>query len=413
MKHGRRKRIDLLVGVLLLTPLLFVFNPGLGAALVGNAATIIPVDQTIASLVVPAAGAVTSTPDTQGVEPAAPTPTVKPRPGQASTPAAASGTPAIPGPTATPAAPAAAGQTPAPAAPAGVALGAYISSAPWDPKKIEEYSKLVGATPAVVMWYQNWAGGDRNKVEFAPASMEAVTRRGAMPLVTWEPWDGTGEIAQPDFALREILAGRYDPFIHRWARDAAKWGKPFYLRFAPEMNGDWYPWSPRISGNTAAEYVATWRYVHDIFRQEGATNVRWVWSPNVADSYTTPFAEVYPGDNYVDWIGLVGYNWGTSQPWSGWLSLEAYYRASYDALVAMTDKPLMIAETACTEQGGDKAAWIRQAFLEDLPARFPRVKAVVWFQEGKETDWRVNSSGAALAAYREVVSSPLYRGRLP
>ncbi|MGN6698588.1 MAG: hypothetical protein ACTHMR_10540, partial [Thermomicrobiales bacterium] len=90
-----------------------------------------------------------------------------------------------------------------------------------------------------------------------------------------------------------------------------------------------------------------------------------------------------------------------------------YYRDSYAALVALTDKPLMISEIACTEDGGDKAAWIKQAFLADLPDLFPRVRAVVWFQERKETDWRVDSSPAALAAYRAVAASPHYHGHLP
>ena len=73
----------------------------------------------------------------------------------------------------------------------------------------------------------------------------------------------------------------------------------------------------------------------------------------------------------------------------------------------------MIAETASTELGGDKAKWITQGLLTDVPSRFPRVRAVVWFQENKETDWRVNSSSSALAAYRKAASSSTYQGRLP
>ena len=73
----------------------------------------------------------------------------------------------------------------------------------------------------------------------------------------------------------------------------------------------------------------------------------------------------------------------------------------------------MIAEIACTEEGGDKADWIRQGLLNDLPTLFPKVRAVIWFQEQKETDWRVNSSDAALAAFKQVAVSPAYQGRLP
>ena len=292
-----------------------------------------------------------------------------------------------------------------------VALGAYVSGAPWDPAKIDEFSATVGTPPSVVMWYQDWANvGVR---EFDPKKMDAVVSRGAMPMVTWEPWDHTKGANQPKYALRAINRGKHDAHIRRWARDAAAWGKPFYLRFAHEMNGDWNSWSPGVNGNTASHYVSAWRRVRDIFGQEGATNVRWVWSPNVESYDSVPFNEVYPGDAYVDWVGIDGYNWGTTQSWSSWTGLAEVFGPSYDKLAAMTGKPMMLAETASTELRGDKAAWIRQGFLHDVPSRFPRVRAVIWFNENKETDWRVNSSRASLDAYRKVAASDLYRDRLP
>ena len=398
-----QKHIATVVAILLLTPLLFLLYPGLGEGLVrrSDEAT-----QMATAVTAGATSGATTTPI--ALNTSTPYPTVAARPGQSRAPSI--GTPTtIVGSSATPAATPVSASDPA----GGIALGAYVSSAPWDPLKIDEFAQTIGAAPTIVMWYQNWAGGDSEKLAFAPGAMDEVVRRGAMPLITWEPWDPEGGIVQPRFALRTILAGDHDAFVRGWARDAARWNQPFYLRFAPEMNGDWYPWSPRVSGNTAPEYVAAWRHVRDIFREEGATNVRWVWSPNVADEYTTPFAAVYPGDDQVDWIGIVGYNWGTSQSWSGWLSLADYYSATYDALVALADKPLMIAELACTEEGGDKAAWISQGLLIDIPTRFPKVQALIWFQEQKETDWRVDSSDASLAAFRRVASSPQYQGRLP
>jgi hypothetical protein len=89
------------------------------------------------------------------------------------------------------------------------------------------------------------------------------------------------------------------------------------------------------------------------------------------------------------------------------------FEPSYGKLGDMTDKPMMIAETASTEFGGDKAAWIRQGFLDEALVRFPRVRAIIWFHENKETDWRVDSSPASLVAYSEVAASSSYQGRLP
>jgi hypothetical protein len=292
-----------------------------------------------------------------------------------------------------------------------IAMGAYIPGASWDAKRIDAHTAMVGTAPAIVMWYQDWAHADVNR--FAAGTLDAVVARGAMPLVTWEPWDYTGGADQPAYSLAAINGGAHDDYIRGWARDAAAWGKPFYLRFAHEMNGTWYPWAVGVNGNTAADYVSAWKHVVAIFRQEGATNVRWVWCANVIFDGSAPLAQVYPGDAWVDWVALDGYNWGTSQDWSAWQSLVGVFGQSHNALAALTNKPMMISEVASAEVGGNKATWISRGFLTDLPKRLPRVRAVIWFDENKETDWRVNSSRASLDAYRRVAASAQYQGRLP
>lgn len=288
----------------------------------------------------------------------------------------------------------------------GTAIVGGYPNYPLDPRPLNDFVSMTGKTPAVVNWYQDWSGG------FVREHFEDVSRRGATPMVTWEPKDYPkfgSAVDQPGYALRTIVAGDHDAYIRSYAREAAAWGKPMYMRFAHEMNGDWYPWAAGVNGNTSAQYVAAWRHVYDIFRQEGATNVRWVWSPNYAFSGTTPFAELYPGDAYVDWVGIDGYNWGGS----GWTSFADIFGPSYRTLAQMTNKPIMIAETSSAEVGGDKAAWIRQALLKDVPYNFPRIRAVLWFNINLERNWPVNSSPTSLTAYKEVVSSPLYQGRLP
>jgi hypothetical protein len=289
-----------------------------------------------------------------------------------------------------------------------IALGAYVFGAPDDVTQLDGFSSAVGATPAVVMWYQDWEGAPA----FDSVAMNAVAARGAVPMVTWQPWGAPHTPSgMPAWSDARIAAGAYDAYVHQWAHAAAAWGRPLYLRFAHEMNGNWYSWSAGVNGNTAADYVAAWRHVHDVFQQEGAANVRWVWSPNVFAPGDLSVLSLYPGDAYVDWVALDGYNWGTAVDGKRWQSLADVFGYSYDVLTAQFAKPFMIAETASAEIGGDKAAWISQGLLTDLPARLPAVRAVIWFDENKETDWRVNSSAAALAAYRQVAAA--YRGSLP
>lgn len=287
-----------------------------------------------------------------------------------------------------------------------VSLGAFAPSLPWGFQDIDAFSDLVGKRPAIIHWFQDWAMG------FDAAYMDEAVSRGGMPLVSWEPWEFGAGLDQPEYAPKKILNGEHDAYITGWARAAASWGKPFFLRFAHEMNGDWTAWSLGVGGNTAREFVSVWRKVHSMFVQEGATNVRWVWSP-VADSEEhTPYRHVYPGDAYVNWFGISGYNWGNTREWSRWQSFTDIFGASYRAMRNMAPKkPVMIAEVGCAEQGGDKAAWIRSAYLKEIPERFPKIEAVCWFDADKENNWRVDSSVGSLLAYKRVALSPLYQRR--
>jgi hypothetical protein len=300
-------------------------------------------------------------------------------------------------------------------APAPVALGIYLAMTPWDPTVLDAYAGQAGRRPDVVMLYVDWARpGIVGGSDFPVASLDAVAARAATPLVTWEPWYPGAGAAQPAFSLAAIAAGAHDGYIRGWARAAAAYGRPFLLRLAHEMNTTAYPWGTgpgNANGNTPEHYVAMWRHVRALFAAEGATNVRWVWSPNTEDAAGPSYAQLYPGDDQVDWVGIDGYNGGAALPWGGWRSLAEVFDRSYRALEALTNKPLMIAETGSAEAGGDKGAWIIQGFLNDLPTRYPRIRMVVWYSENKETDWRVDSSPGALAAWRAVVASPLYGGR--
>lgn len=292
-----------------------------------------------------------------------------------------------------------------------LALGAFMRGVEDDPSKIDEFTEMVGEKPATVMFYQNW----EEHGEFDTEILDAIDSRGAVPIMTWAPRDPDRGRNQRKYSLQKIVRGRYDPYIRSWARGAAAWNKPLYLRFAHEMNSTFFPWGVGVNGNTGADYVAAWRRVHDIFVQEGATNVRWVWSP-LADIPTGKEAleQMYPGDDYVDWLAIDGYNWGTEGlALPEWRTVPEIFGPFYDKLSSISDKPMMIAEVSSAEAGGSKADWMKEGLLEDIPSRFPRVRAVVWFSSNKIMDWRVNSSSESLEAYSEVANSCLYQGELP
>ena len=109
-----------------------------------------------------------------------------------------------------------------------------------------------------------------------------------------------------------------------------------------------------------------------------------------------------------------GYNWGTTRAGAGgWRSFNQIFRSTYDQIQTIAPtKPIIVAETASTEFGGDKAAWIRTAY-NDIPSSFPKLAGVIWFDQNKETNWQVSSSSSSLTAYREVTARSAWRGDLP
>lgn len=232
------------------------------------------------------------------------------------------------------------------------------------------------------------------------SELDAVNARGATSLITWEPWLWGGGTSQPAFALARITAGDYDSYLRQWGSALASWGKPVMLRFGHEMNGNWYPWAEGTNGNQPGDYVNAWRHVHDVVAGMGASNVSWVWSPNVPYWGSTPLTGLYPGSGYADIVAMDGYNWGTAAAWSSWTSPAALFGDGLAQLRTLAPgKPIMIAETASAEAGGSKADW-NTALVSYLAAQSD-VTAFVWFDQNKEVDWRINSSSGssnALAA---------------
>ena len=286
--------------------------------------------------------------------------------------------------------------SPCSAVPAPIALGAYLPEASEDPRMIDAFERQVGHPPTIVLSYKDWG-----TLPFDSAELDSIWRRGAVPMITWEPWtpDGHG------FPLRQIAAGRFDRYLRRAAGSARLWGKPLFVRFAHEMNGNWYPWGRGVGGNTARDYRKAWKHVVDLFRFHGATNVRWVWSPNEDSGGSFQFGPLYPGDEWVDWVAIDGFNFGGSV---GWPSFTTIFASTYDRLVELTDRPMMIGETAANQDGGDKAAWIASALGREAP-RFSHLRALIWFDAKRGNgDFRVDSSVDSLRAFRLAVDSPAY-----
>ncbi|GAA1586170.1 hypothetical protein GCM10009828_008230 [Actinoplanes couchii] len=230
------------------------------------------------------------------------------------------------------------------------------------------------------------------------------------------PWNGYVPTSEPQVAKSStlmvswhgapyagILNGSSDANIRSVARKLKNMKRPVLLRWGWEMNGDWFEWGGPQNGQNPANYVKVWKRLHRIFGEQGADNVAWVWSPNWNSSPNTAANKVqkyYPGDAYVDWVGISGYNFFNETPSTLFNPITKLYGAR---------KPIILSETAAVK---NKATWIKQ--LHTWVEKTPAVGAVVWFdtdiQEGTDHNFRFDTDTSSLAAYRSMARSPRFTG---
>ena len=309
--------------------------------------------------------------------------------------------------------------------PASLYWGAQIGdqmtgeAAPWDMVPVQRFQDLAGKGLSLVEFSSPFAecdsGGNCEMTKFPLTPLENVRRYGAIPVFSWNSTSSPPSIDQPAFSLGKVIDGTYDSYIREFALKAKAWGHPFFLRFDWEMNGFWFPWSEGVNGNTPGQFVAAWRHVHDIFTSVGATNATWVWCPNV-DLYNTltPLGELYPGDSYVDWTGIDGFNWGKRRGSPGWQNFNQVFHRTYKRIITRVapGKPVMLAEVAASDKGGSKPTWIKD-MLSKVRHRYRKIRAVIWYDiNDRNTHWPLETSKKSSNAFRAGIRSGAYRPNL-
>ncbi|OBC06604.1 hypothetical protein A5788_03115 [Gordonia sp. 852002-50816_SCH5313054-c] len=236
------------------------------------------------------------------------------------------------------------------------------------------------------------------------ADLARIAETGAVPIVSIEPWNPSGGVNQPDYRLSRIADGAFDSDLRRWATGLKEFGKPVIVRFAHEMNGDWYPWGMHVNGNTPQSYIDAWRHVRSILTSIDPHNISMVWAPMAAISGIPGFDAAYPGDDEVDYLGIDGYNWGNDGK-HGWASPEFIFSDAFVSLRRLGDKPILVTEVASADDPDPtrKATWIHD--FVSLVSREPDVDGFVWFQANKERDWRFNSNPQSEKAFRSALDA--------
>jgi len=253
--------------------------------------------------------------------------------------------------------------------------------------------ELAGKSPTLFMEPTMWQHDDGSPVRFSEvlsdfASFTAIFPN-AVPFVSWDARRGW-DFNNTSITTQTINAGTQDAYIHQYARDVSAYGKPVFFRaICAEFNGSWGKYcSPRANPTLSKQdYINALRRVIDIFRAEGAGNAMFVWSPNtyprppVDWGFGPDFADYYPGDNYVDWVGMDHYDYGNAQSVDDNPLDVALWLDPIHDFAALHNKPVMISEFGQRHSSdmtpAQEQQWLNNMF--DYVAAHPRIKSINYF----------------------------------
>ncbi|MEN3609174.1 glycosyl hydrolase [Plantactinospora sp. ZYX-F-223] len=236
----------------------------------------------------------------------------------------------------------------------------------------------------------------------APFELSRLTEAAGIPFLTVQPKDLGSTVEQKSWSLSQTIAGKRDDIFRSVANTIIEYGDLVVIRYAPEMNGNWSPWGVGVNGNTPAQYVKAWRHVVDLFREAGATNVLWMWAPNILrGAINKDLHKFWPGDSYVDLVGFTGYGVGSSS-----FGFETKASQTFDPTMKLLDKypkkPVVLAETGVN--GKYKSRWINSLgpWLKDNP----NVIGLIWTDAPpphSSADWRFDETPDNLKAFKKSV----------
>lgn len=281
-----------------------------------------------------------------------------------------------------------------------IQLGVALETYHYDVTALEEWEDAVGARADILQTFVSWEYDGEPGLNRFPADRAARISEGDRTVeVTWVPSNPDGGVDQPDFSLDSIAGGEHDDYVRSFAQDVEDSGLAIRLRLGHEMNGAWQSFSEQNSGNEAGDFARAWRHVHDVFTDVGATDVQWVWSPNVEHDGDTALEGLYPGDAFVDVVGIDGYSYSTS----GCPDPEELFGSTAASVREITGRPLWLAEVGVGVDCPGRDQWITELFSW---AHEAGVAGVTWWERGGNgTDYALLDDRSSLSAYREAVAA--------
>jgi mannan endo-1,4-beta-mannosidase len=257
-------------------------------------------------------------------------------------------------------------------------LGAFEPGSPPGYAAVAAFGQMAGRPPNLLGYYSGWAQ------PFDLPFAQTLRKHGVIPFVQIDPTAAS---------ITAIAQGTYDEYLRSYADRVRAFGHAVVIGFGHEMNAPWYSWG--YQHTPAATFVAAWRHIVTLFRDQGAENVTWLWTIQADEPGTGPVATWWPGAQYVTWVGIDGYYYRHSD------TFAAVFGKTITQVRSFTGKPVLLSETAVGPEAGQFAK------IQDLFHGMAKYKTLglVWFDKPQHggiyhQDWRIEDNVQAEISFR-------------
>jgi hypothetical protein len=226
---------------------------------------------------------------------------------------------------------------------------------------ISDFDDMTRKKIAWAYFSNNWDEG----IVFPIDNVNIIKSTGKTPFIRMMPRSEFEEnLADPVFHLIDFVNGVYDQDLEDWALAAKNCNSPLLVEFGTEVNGDWFPWNGKYCGGGTMDgygdpaypdgpeiFRDAYRHIIDICNLQGANNITWFYhfddESSPEESWNNP-ALYYPGDDYIDWIGISTY--GPFDRSEDYIKPSELIKNAYEQLKSVSGtKPYAILEFGVTE----------------------------------------------------------------
>ncbi len=297
---------------------------------------------------------------------------------------------------------------------------------------IKSFEFLAGKEIGWVYFSNNWLP-ENGGIFFPEKEVQIIHTFHKIPYIRMMPRSGFEE-EKPDplYTMDNFLAGIFDKDLKKWAKKAKACDFPLLVEFGTEMNGSWFPWNGYWNGagnmsygnpgefDGPEKFKEVYRRIITICREEGANNITWFFHVNVENDPITNWNKMknyYPGDEYIDWIGVSAY--GSLEYTEPWRELKTLLTDNWQEIshISSNNKPIALVEWGIYENPslGNKAKWITDALLSFSQGAVysNKIKAISYWNEAWEDEndlinLRIDSSPESLQAYKNGIKSSVF-----